>query len=45
MFSYPRQSSFLAAAASLNREYAISEVSQTVIITRMEGSPRRAKEV
>lgn len=33
----PGVSSFLAAAASLKREYTLPEVSQTVILTRMEG--------
>jgi precorrin-4/cobalt-precorrin-4 C11-methyltransferase len=33
----PGVSSFLAAAASLRRELTVPEVSQTVIITRMEG--------
>ena len=33
----PGVSSFLAAAAALNCEYTIPEVSQTVILTRMEG--------
>ena len=33
----PGVSSFLAAAASLNIEYTLPEVSQSVIITRMEG--------
>lgn len=33
----PGVSSFLAAAASLNREYTLPGVSQTVILTRMEG--------
>ena len=33
----PGVSSFLAAAASLRKEYTIPEVSQTLIITRMEG--------
>ncbi|TWH79735.1 precorrin-4 C(11)-methyltransferase [Sedimentibacter saalensis] len=33
----PGVSSFFGAAASLNAEYTLPEVSQTVIITRMEG--------
>ena len=33
----PGVSSFLAAAAALNCEYTVPEVSQTVILTRMEG--------
>lgn len=33
----PGVSSFLAAAASLKREYTLPGVSQTVILTRMEG--------
>lgn len=33
----PGVSSFLAAAASLKREYTLPEMSQTVILTRMEG--------
>lgn len=33
----PGVSSFLAAAASLGREYTLPGVSQTVIVTRMEG--------
>lgn len=33
----PGVSSFVAAAASLRKEYTIPEVSQTLIITRMEG--------
>lgn len=33
----PGVSSFLAAAAALKREYTLPEVSQTVILTRMEG--------
>jgi len=33
----PGVSSFLAAAASLKKEYTIPEISQTLIITRMEG--------
>ena len=33
----PGVSSFLAAAASLRREYTLPGVSQTVILTRMEG--------
>ncbi len=33
----PGVSSFLAAAASLKREYTVPEISQTLIITRMEG--------
>lgn len=33
----PGVSSFLAAAASLNKEYTIPDGTQTVIITRMEG--------
>ncbi len=33
----PGVSSFLAAAASLRREYTLPRVSQTVILTRMEG--------
>jgi precorrin-4/cobalt-precorrin-4 C11-methyltransferase len=40
----PGISSFLAAAASLNREYTIPEVSQTVIITRMKGRTKVPKE-
>ncbi|BBB93292.1 MAG TPA: precorrin-4 C(11)-methyltransferase [Methylomusa anaerophila] len=33
----PGVSSFLATAAALKREYTLPEISQTVIITRMEG--------
>lgn len=33
----PGVSSFLAAAAALQKEYTLPEVSQTVILTRMEG--------
>lgn len=33
----PGVSSFLAAAAALKKEYTLPEVSQTVILTRMEG--------
>lgn len=33
----PGVSSFLAAAASLKKEYTLPEVTQTVILTRMEG--------
>ena len=33
----PGVSSFNAAAASLNIEYTLPDVSQTIIITRMEG--------
>jgi precorrin-4/cobalt-precorrin-4 C11-methyltransferase len=33
----PGVSSFLAAAAAMNREYTLPSVSQTVILTRMEG--------
>ncbi|HHW62280.1 MAG TPA: precorrin-4 C(11)-methyltransferase [Syntrophomonadaceae bacterium] len=33
----PGVSSFLAAAASLEREYTVPELTQTLIITRMEG--------
>ncbi len=33
----PGVSSFLAAAAALKREYTLPDVSQTVILTRMEG--------
>lgn len=33
----PGVSSFLAAAASLKREYTLPDISQTVILTRMEG--------
>lgn len=33
----PGVSSFLAAAAALKKEYTVPEVSQTVIITRLEG--------
>lgn len=33
----PGVSSFLAAAASLKREYTVPDISQTVIITRLEG--------
>ena len=41
----PGVSSFLAAAAALNCEYTVPEVSQTVILTRMEGrTPVPAKE-
>lgn len=40
----PGVSSFLAAAASLGREYTIPEVSQTVIITRMKGRTKVPKE-
>ena len=36
----PGVSSFLAAAASLRREYTLPGVSQTVILTRMEGTDR-----
>ncbi|WP_432627395.1 precorrin-4 C(11)-methyltransferase [Brotaphodocola sp.] len=42
----PGVSSFLAAAAALKREYTLPEVSQTVILTRMEGRtpvPEREK--
>lgn len=42
----PGVSSFLAAAASLNIEYTLPEVTQTVILTRMEGRtpvPHREK--
>ena len=35
----PGVSSFLAAAAALNCEYTVPEVSQTVILTRKEGRP------
>ena len=35
----PGVSSFCAAAAALNAEYTLPDVSQTVIITRMEGRP------
>ena len=41
----PGVSSFLAAAASVQKEYTVPEVTQTVIITRMEGrTPVPAKE-
>lgn len=41
----PGVSSFLAAAAALKQEYTLPEVSQTVIITRLEGrTPVPAKE-
>ena len=41
----PGVSSFLAAAASLKREYTLPGVSQTVILTRMEGrTPMPPKE-
>ncbi len=41
----PGVSSFLAAAASLKREYTLPGVSQTVILTRMEGrTPMPEKE-
>ena len=41
----PGVSSFLAAASALNCEYTVPEVSQTVILTRMEGrTPVPAKE-
>ncbi|EAX47826.1 precorrin-4 C11-methyltransferase [Thermosinus carboxydivorans Nor1] len=41
----PGVSSFLAVAAALKREYTLPEVSQTVIITRLEGrTPVPAKE-
>ena len=36
----PGVSSFCGAAAALNSEYTLPTVSQTVIITRMEGAPR-----
>lgn len=36
----PGVSSFLAAAASLKKEYTIPEISQTLIITRTEGRTR-----
>ncbi len=42
----PGVSSFLAAAAALNCEYTLPEVSQTVIVTRLEGRtpvPEREK--
>ena len=38
--STPGVSSFLAAAASLNLEYTLPGVSQTVILTRMEGKTK-----
>ena len=43
----PGVSSFLATAAVLKREYTLPEVSQTVILTRMEGRtpvPERGKD-
>ncbi|MDD3251966.1 MAG: precorrin-4 C(11)-methyltransferase [Lachnospiraceae bacterium] len=41
----PGVSSFLAAAAAMKREYTLPEVSQTVILTRMEGrTPMPEKE-
>ena len=47
-FSYevvPGVSSFLATAAALKQEYTLPNVSQTVIITRMEGrTPMPPKE-
>lgn len=42
----PGVSSFLAAAAALKKEYTVPEVSQTVIVTRLEGRtpvPERQK--
>ena len=38
----PGVSSFCGAAAALNAEYTLPAVSQTVIITRMEGRTPRA---
>lgn len=41
----PGVSSFLAAAASLKKEYTLPGISQTVILTRMEGrTPMRSQE-
>ena len=43
--SCPGVSSFCGAAATLNLEYTLPEVSQSVVITRMEGrTPVPAKE-